>query len=439
MRMNQWHYLNPNRQTLGPFDVAQIAELIGRGQVDADTPVWYPGWPSWVPLAQAWQTMGLPAAPPARAMPVPQSFAPSPGIQVLAPGQNPWSISSFAANVTDLVGLERIEGFRFSDMYSSVFKKYGDEAIESYFSVGLRATTPPLEQVTTKWPQPWMFARMLGLSLLLYIGFFIAVVFMEATVALPALIITGSFAVPLATLVFFFEMNAPQNVSLYQVMKLFALGGVVSILISLVLFSTTGLSELIGAPSAGLIEETGKLLTVIFLTRKMDPQRYPYITNGLLFGAAVGTGFAAFESAGYAMNIMLSSSSIGAGNFNIILRGVLAPFGHVAWTAIAAGALWSVKGAKPFSISMLFQSRMITLFCCSMGLHFVWNMDITGPFLLKYWILGFIAWVLVFALLQMGLKQVRASRTVTQTMTRGLSVAQVQEALRQQAAQANKR
>ncbi len=32
---------------------------------------------------------------------------------------------------------------------------------------------------------------------------------------------------------------------------------------------------------------------------------------------------------------------------NLILRGALAPFGHVAWTAIAAGAFWRVKGAQP--------------------------------------------------------------------------------------------
>ena len=73
-----------------------------------------------------------------------------------------------------------------------------------------------------------------------------------------------------------------------------------------------------------------------------------------------------------------------------------------------------------------------------MALHFVWNMGFSGPFLLKYWVLGFIAWVLVFALLQQGLKQVRSARTVTHTMTRGLSVADVQAALRARVGQIGK-
>lgn len=434
--MSQWHYLNAQRQTMGPYEAHQIAELVARGELDGDTQIWYPGWPNWAPLSLAWQPMGLASAPMSRSAPVPQS---APGAAaVLAPGQNPWSLSGFAGKVTDLVGLERIEGFSVKEMSSAIFKKYGDETVEAYFSVGLKETTPPLEQVTTKWPKPWMFARMLGLALILYIGFFIAVEYMGAIVALPALIITGSFAVPLATLVFFFEMNAPQNVSLYQVMKLLLLGGVVSILISLVIFGSTQIDEIIGAPSAGLIEETGKLLTVIFLTRKLDPARYPYITNGLLFGAAVGTGFAAFESAGYALGAIMQSQSTAAGNTSIVLRGVLAPFGHVAWTAIAAGALWSVKGSQKFALSMLFQKRVLTLVGCSMALHFVWNMGFSGPFLLKYWVLGFIAWVLVFALLQQGLKQVRSARTVTHTMTRGLSVADVQAALRARVGQIGK-
>jgi protease PrsW len=433
--MSQWHYLNAQRQTMGPYEAAQIAELLALGQLDADTQIWYPGWPNWAPLSLAWQSIGLASAPAARAVPLANAAG---AAAILAPGQNPWLLAGFASRVTDLVGLERLEGFSFSDMLSSVFKRYGDESIEAYFSVGLKETTPPLEQVTTKWPRPWMFARMLGLALLIYGGFAIGLFGMGNINALPGLIFAGTFAVPLATLVFFFEMNAPQNVSLYQVMKLLMMGGVVSILFSLVLFSTTGLAELLGAPAAGLIEETGKLAALIFLTRNLDPQRYPYITNGLLFGAAVGTGFAAFESSGYALSILLETQSAATANSNIITRGMMSPFGHIAWTAIEGGALWSVKGANKFRFSMLLHKRVLTLVACSMALHFTWNLGFVGPYKLKYWVLGFIAWTLVLALLQQGLKQVRSARTVTHTMTRGLSVAQVQEALRARVGQIGK-
>lgn len=432
-----WHYLDANRQSIGPFEATQVAQMVRAGQLDGETMVWYPGWPQWAPISLAWESLGLSEAPASRrAAPLPRA---APGAApALAPGVNPWSLGGFADRVTDLVGLERLEAFSLREMLSAVFKRYGDETIEAYFSVGLKETTPPLSQVTTKWPKPWMFARALLLSLSLYFGFVLAFELFSASLALPGIIITGAFAVPIATLIFFFEMNAPQNVSLYQVLKLFLLGGLVSILLSLLLFDLSVVDDWIGAPSAGLIEEVGKLATVLFLTRKLDPARYPYILNGLLFGASVGAGFAAFESAGYALMTILESKSAAAGNTNIVLRGVLAPFGHVAWTALTAGALWTIKGANRFSISMLFQKRVLVIIGVVMALHFTWNLPFTGPFLLKYWMLGIVAWILVFAMVQAGLKQLRAARDVTQTMTRGLSLVEVQNALRARVGQIGK-
>jgi protease PrsW len=417
-----WHYEQSPGQTVGPVDAQHIAGLVAQGLLNGDTNVWFTGWPNWAPLSAAWQSVGLAAPPPSRAGGIP----PAP----VASGQNPWSLGGFANKVTDFVGLERIEGFSIKEMLSAVTKQYGDEAIEAYFSVGLKETTPQLSHVTTKWPKPWMFARAFVLAMILYVGFYVSVMMFSASVAIPAFIISGSFAVPIATLIFFFEMNAPQNVSLYQVLKLFLLGGVISIVFSLVLFSSTNLAEIIGAPAAGLIEETGKLAAVLLLCRKMDPQRYPYITNGLLFGAAIGAGFAAFESAGYAFNVLLETKSLANMNGNIILRGLLAPFGHVVWTALTAGAVWSVKGPQPFRFSMLFEKRAFSIILLSMGLHFIWNTDFQLPLMLKYVLLGFVAWVVAFALLQLGLKQIRAARNVSHTMIGGIQLADVQAALR---------
>lgn len=423
-----WHYVDSTRQTRGPLSREQLVSLYGSGQVNEQTLAWREGMPGWVPLGTLAAELGLPPPmPPSMPPGAPPLFKPAAGVMPAA--ANPWSVQGFSDKVTDLVGLERLEGFSLKEMLSAVFHRYGDEAIESYFSVGLKETTPPLEQVTTKWPKPWMFARALLFSLLLYFGFVLAMTLFNAQIALPAVIITGSFAVPMATLLFFFEMNAPQNVSLYQVLRLLLLGGLLSIASSLLLFDLTILDDWIGAPSAGVIEELGKLAAVIWLTRKLDAKRYPYILNGLLFGAAVGTGFAAFESAGYALLITLNENSAAAGNVNIVLRGILAPFGHVVWTAIAAGALWSVKQDQPFRFGMLFHRRPLTLLLTVMALHFTWNLPFTGPFLLKFWVLGFIAWVLVFALVQTGLKQLRAARTVNHTMTRGMNVEEVRAAL----------
>lgn len=429
-----WHYVNLQGQTLGPVEAVVIIAEVQAGRLVAETLVWYPGWTAWVPVSAAWQALGM-AAPPARPLPPPPSSLPQAGVAgsapvVLAPGQNPWSIKGFSDKLVQLVGMEKLEGFSLKEMMGSVFKRYGPEAIEAYFSVGLKETTPPLEQVSARWPQPWMFARALVLSLVLYFGFVIAMNTFKTTIALPAVIMTGSFAIPIATLLFFFEMNAPHNVSLYQILKLVLLGGLLSIGASLLLFDLSTFDDWLGPPSAGLIEEAGKLAAVILLTSRLDPARYPYILNGLLFGAAVGTGFAAFESAGYALNITLQAQDISAGTTNIALRGILSPFGHIVWTAIAAGALWSVKGNQKFQFGMLLHKRVLTMVGCSMALHFIWNLPFTGPFLIKFWVLGFIAWVLVFATVQSGLRQLKAARKVEHTMVRGISRADIMAAIK---------
>ena len=54
-----------------------------------------------------------------------------------------------------------------------------------------------------------------------------------------------------------------------------------------------------GASSAAPMEETAKVLAMVVVARAA---KYRYKLNGLLVGAAVGVGFAAFESMGYALN-----------------------------------------------------------------------------------------------------------------------------------------
>ncbi len=55
----------------------------------------------------------------------------------------------------------------------------------------------------------------------------------------------------------------------------------------------------------GLIEEAAKAIIVaVFLFKS---KRSNYILDGLLIGAAVGTGFAAFETAGYILRFGLNS------------------------------------------------------------------------------------------------------------------------------------
>ena len=316
-------------------------------------------------------------------------------------------MEKLGARLNQLASVEKLEGFSLSEMFSEAFTRRSPDELDAHFLVGTAKTTPPLDEVPTGWPKPWLFLRILGFLGVLYLGFFFAVRQFENPRLLPGLIMMGSLAVPFSVLMLFFELNTPKNVSFRQVLTLFCLGGVVSLFVSLIGFSVADLSWL-GASSAGIVEEIGKLLAVVLIVRGA---RYRFILNGLLFGAAVGAGFAAFESAGYAFwDALLATGSIDDATSLILRRALLSPFAHVAWTALAAGALWRVKGARPFELGMLFDPTFLRAFLIPVALHMIWNSPLPSPFFVKQLALGFVGWFVLFGFVQQGLRQVKSEQ-----------------------------
>jgi protease PrsW len=214
-----------------------------------------------------------------------------------SPGVGGW-LEDLRDRITNFAGVEKIEGFDLRQFFSEVFRWRSDEDIEERFNVGARGNTPALADVDTAWPRPWLFVWTLGLGLLVYLGFRATLTETANTKLIPGLIFVGAFAIPLALLTFFFEINVLRNISLYQIIKLVLIGGILSLIISLFFYSVTKLGETwLGAMSAGLVEETGKGVVLLLMVNKM---RYRWTLNGLVLGAAVGAAFAAFETAGYA-------------------------------------------------------------------------------------------------------------------------------------------
>ena len=139
----------------------------------------------------------------------------------------------------------------------------------------------------------------------------------------------------------------------------------------------------------------------------MRSVRYKYILNGILFGATVGAGFAALRRRGYALNdgpaagfaaeFTGGASDPDSGDGRralrsmlqlLLLRGIEAPLGHVAWTALAAGAFWRVKEDRPTSPAMLLDPRFLKAFAdsgpdacdlgCALALPFSREPDLDG-------------------------------------------------------------
>ncbi len=311
--------------------------------------------------------------------------------------------------VAAAAGVERLRGWSAEQMFSDVFKGRTDEEQEEYFNVGTRTTTPPLEAIDASgWPKPWAFVRFLLLSAAVFGLFAWAWFRFGNRYLIPGMILVGSFAIPCSILVFFFEMNVARNVSLYQIIKLLLVGGIVSVVVSLLFFQWTSLDNWLGAMSAGVIEESGKALTLLLVVRK---RRYPWTLNGMLFGATVGTGFAVFETSGYALVSGIDNGP-DAMFQTIYQRGALSVLGgHALWTALVGAALWRVRGQRPFTPNMLRDPAFVRVLLLCMGLHMLWNSPITLPLDIKFIAIGFLTWIAVLSYIQHGLKEIRLAQT----------------------------
>lgn len=313
-----------------------------------------------------------------------------------------FGFQSAANTITNSLGLATIESFSLGNFFADVFKRHGPDELENILSAGAPLTTPPLVPAMGVLPNPWIFFRALIFSLIAYAVFHFGFAVFSNPLLLPGLIVVGAFAVPLSVLLMFFEINTPRNVSMVRVSQFLIVGGALSILLSLFLFDLSSLNDLLGAPSAGIVEECGKIAVVIGMLKFVPAHRYPYRLNALLLGAAVGTGFAAFESAGYALNYGAE-----AGVTQIIVsRGLLAPFMHIIWTAIAAAAYWDARLGSSGWFDAIRSKTFLKLFAAPVVLHFIWNTSFQLPFAGKQLILGFIGWVVVVSLIQTGLKEV---------------------------------
>jgi len=216
--------------------------------------------------------------------------------------------------------------------------------------------------------------------LLLGIGLFIIttiVMFVTGNPNLyPTVILVGNFLVPVVFVTFLYDHQHLSALSPATIAQSFAIGGVLGILGASVLeplllpFFVSNSDQGLTMSSAllvGLIEEGCKILAVAFLARRM---RHNAEIDGLLLGAAVGMGFAALESTGYAFTAFLESRGlVGASIAATVLRGLLAPFGHGVWTAILSAVLFRQSGQKHFRLT----GSVILTFLFVALLHGLWD------------------------------------------------------------------
>ncbi len=389
--------------------------------------MWKDGFADWLPARQVPGLAPGAAAPPPIPKPAPPAPHPQPRRHLL---------NNIGAKISEVTDLPTLHDVPVKDiLVAGLARQTSVKEPEKVFIVGTESTTPELEDIESGWPRPIVFWRILAGGLGAYLLLRLLWTEFGNPLALPGLMVVGSFIVPLGAVVFFFEMNSARNVSIYQTGKMVLLGGTVSLALTMVLFriiSTAGTGDLLPSLLTGVVEETGKGLALLLMIRAT---RYRWQTNGFLFGAAVGAGFAGFESSGYAFRVVLRAfmkysdasqnldTIVGWMMDSITTRGLLAPGGHVIWAAMIGSALWKVKGDRPFKISMLAHPTVVRRWLTAVVLHGLWDADILRLNPQDQWIFDYakyallilVGWYITFAILKEALAEFEGARRTAVT------------------------
>ena len=337
------------------------------------------------------------------------------------------AMNAFTKNITGEETGTPVE-IRFRDVFSGVFKKHTQKEADELFICGTSLTTPDVKDISKEWPKPWLFSRIFIYLMIASVLLAFLVFNMGNYLAVPGLMFVSSMIGPATVAVFFFETNSPRNISVFYTIKVFIIGGLMSLIVTLVIGNYVYQSfNLIGSFGIGFAEELGKAIIVaLFINRIIANNRKHYILNGLLIGSAVGAGFDIFETAGYVFCAFLDSIQVDIGYLvyygksiqdmtsTIIIRGLTSLSGHVVWAAISGAALCVVSSEEPVSLKSFTSVPFIGAFIVPVTLHALWDWQVGGD--LKLLILSIIPWFIVFIYINRGIKEINAEMTnVTET------------------------
>jgi RsiW-degrading membrane proteinase PrsW (M82 family) len=184
----------------------------------------------------------------------------------------------------------------------------------------------------------------------------------------PTLILIGSFLVPVTFVAYAFEHRASDSLTEHTIFVGFVYGGILGVLGASLLESWLLGKSNLGYVGVGLIEEGVKLIALWLIARRL----HSFVTqDGIVLGATVGFGFAAFESAGYAFNALFTMKglSLGALVETEILRGILTPVGHGLWTGILGGVLFHAARNGRLRLTL----GVVIWYLVVSGLHAFWD------------------------------------------------------------------
>jgi RsiW-degrading membrane proteinase PrsW (M82 family) len=185
----------------------------------------------------------------------------------------------------------------------------------------------------------------------------------------PSAILLGAFLVPVTFTTYLYERLPNWDVPLPPLAICFIWGGVLGTVVAGTLefdvIRTLGFLPKLGI---GVIEEGAKLilpLVFYFLGR------YRSEAAGIVLGVATAMGFAALETMGYGFTSLLAShGNLGVLDGVLLVRGLMSPAGHAAWTGLVCAVLWRERLKAGHAT---FNWRVGGAFATAVTLHALWD------------------------------------------------------------------
>lgn len=159
----------------------------------------------------------------------------------------------------------------------------------------------------------------------------------------PALLLIGATTVPVSVLILA-DVGGRRLALPTWVVLLTAVGGGTVGIIAAGLLEYDTMRRLGAVPMlfVGLIEEASKLIVPVVLYLIFRPHNP---RSGVVVGVASGMGFAILETMGYGFQALLSAGGLAAVDTTLLLRGLLSPACHIAWTGMTVAMLWRIRSA----------------------------------------------------------------------------------------------
>jgi RsiW-degrading membrane proteinase PrsW (M82 family) len=231
---------------------------------------------------------------------------------------------------------------------------------------------PKDSTMKTQSPEPivrlnaWL--KVLSTAAVFYIVLLAILLLTVNPVMFPTVVMVGNFMVPVAFVVFLYERRYLSRLTSQTVSLAFLYGGLVGVTAASILWALFIKNlDLVSTLKIGFIEELAKILGVVVIVRH---KWHDSEMDGLILGAAVGMGFAALESNGYAFAAFLESKgSISSVAQITLFRGLLSPMMHGTWTAILASVLFRESRDNRFCINL----RVIGAYMFVSIQHSMWN------------------------------------------------------------------